>query len=213
MASTPAPKASFWDAFRSPRLALMLGFGFASGLPNPLTGSTLTAWLTTLDVDLTTIGLFGLVHVPYNVKFLWAPLVDRFHLPWLSHRRGWIVATQVVLLLAVGALGMLDPQRAPWMVAALAFGISFFSATQDIAVDAYRTELLPAAQRASGTAIFVAAYRGALIVAGAVALIASDHVSWRVVYFGLAALMLVGIGTTLIAPPPEIGIFWMTCQP
>lgn len=202
----PSPrKPSFFDAFTSPRLALMVGLGFASGLPNPLTGSTLSAWLATLHVDVATIGLFSLVHLPYNFKFLWAPLLDRFALP-LGRRRGWMLLTQVIILVGVGVMATLDPVHAPWMVAGMAFAISFVSATQDVAVDAYRTDLLPAEQRASGTAIFVAAYRGALIVAGAVALVLSEWLSWEVVYLFLAALMAVGILTTLIAPTPDTGI-------
>ena len=195
-------RPSFWDAFRDPRLALMLGFGFASGLPNPLTGSTLTAWLGSLEVDLTTIGLFAAVHLPYNFKFVWAPLLDRFRLPFLGRRRGWMLLTQLVLVVGVGALGSLDPRSAPFAVALLAFGAAFASASQDIVIDAYRTELLPAAERASGTALFVAAYRVALIAAGAGALILSDRVSWTVVYWLLAALMGVGVVTTLLAPAP-----------
>lgn len=200
-----ARKPSFFDAFTSPRLALMVGLGFASGLPDPLTGSTLSAWLATLHVDVATIGLFSLVHLPYNLKFLWAPLLDRFALP-LGRRRGWMLLTQVLILVGVGVMATLDPVHAPAMVAAMALAICVVSATQNIAVDAYRTEILPAEQRASGTAIFVASYRGAMIVAGAVALVLSEWISWGKVYLFLAALMSIGVITTLIAPTPETGI-------
>ncbi len=196
-------RGSFWDAFRNPQLALMIGLGFSSGLPNPLVGDTLSAWLDDVGVSLAVVGLFGFVHLPYNLKFLWAPLFDRFELPFLSRRRGWMVVSQVVLLIAVGVMGSLDPTTGPWAVAALAFLIGFGGASQDIAVDAYRTELLPEEQRASGVAIFVAAYRIALIVAGSLALVLADTLSWTVVFWVLASLMLVGIGTTLIGSKPD----------
>ncbi|MEQ8457306.1 MAG: AmpG family muropeptide MFS transporter [Sandaracinaceae bacterium] len=202
--SQPGKKPSFWDAFRDPRLALMIGLGFSSGLPNPLTGSTMTAWLATYQVDMATIGLFGLVHLPFNFKFVWAPVMDRFSLFWGGRRRGWMLLTQLVILVSVGVMGSFDPAAAPWMVAGLAFWTAFFSASQDIAIDAYRTDLLPKEERASGTAIFVAAYRGALIAAGAGALILSDYVPWSTVYWILAGLMGVGILTTLLSPEAEV---------
>lgn len=198
-----AHQRSFFDAFGDRRLALMLGFGFAAGLPNPLTSSSLTAWLSAVEVDLTTIGLFAFVRLPYNLKFLWAPLLDRYALPFLSRRRGWILLSQVLLIVTIGVMGSLDPRRAPWVLAAMAFVVTFLGASQDIATDAYRTDYLPEEQRASGTAIYVAAYRGALIVAGAGALVLSDHLSWNAIYWILAALMSLGIVTTLIAAPPS----------
>ena len=203
-AESERAKPSFWAAFSSPRLALMLGFGFAAGLPNPLTGSTLTAWLDSTGADLTVIGLFAYVRVPYNIKFLWAPLLDRYRLPFLSRRRGWIALTQLALVVTIGVMGTLDPRNAPWLVAAMAMAVAFSSASQDIVSDAYRTDLLHPEHRASGTAIFVAAYRGALIAAGAGALVLSDHVSWTVVYAVMAALILVSSVVTFIAPPPDV---------
>ncbi len=199
-AVTRAP--SFWDAFRSPRLALMIGLGFAAGLPNPLSGSTLSAWLASEHVSLTTIGFAAAFALPYNFKFLWAPLLDRFVPPMLGRRRGWMLIAQIALVVSIAAMGTLDPRsQLPW-IGVLALVTAFFSASQDIAVDAYRTDVLPSEQRASGTAIFVASYRGALIVAGGVALVLSDLMPWRNVYFVLAGLMAVGIITTFIAPPP-----------
>jgi PAT family beta-lactamase induction signal transducer AmpG len=198
--AAPPARASFWDAFRSPRLALMLGIGFASGLPNPLTGSTMTAWLASEDVTLAMIGFASIFQLPYNLKFLWAPLLDRYGIPGLGRRRGWMLTTQIALVLSIGALGSFDPGSALTGVGVLAVVTAFLSATQDVAADAYRTDILPAAQRASGTAIFVAAYRGALIVAGAVALFLSDLLPWSIVYWIFAAAMGVGIVTSLIAP-------------
>lgn len=179
----------------------MVGLGFASGLPNPLSGDTLKAWLSTMDVSLGAIGLYSLVHLPYNLKFVWAPIFDRYRLPFLSRRRDWMIVAQLAVLVAVGVLGSLDPVRGPFWVALLAVVVAFFSASQDISIDAYRTDLLPPAERASGTAIFVAMYRVALIVSSAGALILADHLPWSTVYWILAGLMGVGVLTTLLAPP------------
>ncbi|MBK8479720.1 MAG: MFS transporter [Proteobacteria bacterium] len=189
------------EPYRSWRVAAMLPLGFASGLPNPLTGATLTAWLRSAGVDLTTIGALALVSLPYNLKFLWAPLLDRFDLPWLGRRRGWMAALQLGLLLAIAALGMGDPRRAPLALALLALLTASLSASFDVVVDAYRTDALVAAEHAAGTALFVTGYRLALIVAGAGALILSDHLSWSVVYAALAALTAVGMLCAVLAPP------------
>jgi len=199
-----AKQGSFWDAFRDPKLALMLGFGFASGLPNPLAGDTLSAWFDDVGVELSAVAFYvGLVHLPYNLKFVWASVFDRWAPPWLGRRRSWIVIAQVALLALIGVMGSLDPTRRPVLVAVLAIVVAFSAASQDIVVDAYRTELLPEAQRASGTAIFVAAYRVALIVAGSLALILADQLPWSVVFWVLASLMGVGLLTTLLAPPVD----------
>lgn len=194
--------ARFRDAFRSWRVAVMIPLGFASGLPNPLTGSTLNAWMEATGVSLTTIGIFSLVGLPYNFKFLWAPLVDRFALPWLGRRRGWMLVTQIALLVAVGVLGTLEPRAAPVALASMAFVVTFLSASQDIVSDAYRTDTLHPEERGSGTAVFVTGYRIALIASGAGALTLSDYVSWKAVYWLMAALMLVGVTGTLLAPTP-----------
>ncbi|MBX3269764.1 MAG: AmpG family muropeptide MFS transporter [Sandaracinaceae bacterium] len=200
-----AKPASFWDAFRDPKLALMLGLGFASGLPNPLAGDTLSAWFDDVGVPLASVAFFGgLVHLPYNLKFVWASVFDRFWPPFLSRRRSWLLVCQVALLVLIGALGALDPSKGPALVAGLALVVAFTAASQDIVADAYRTELLSAEQRASGVAIFVMAYRVALIVTGSLALIVADHVSWTVAFGMLAALMSVGVVTTLIAPPVAV---------
>ena len=200
-----AKKGSFWDAFRDPKLALMLGFGFASGLPNPLAGDTLSAWFDDAGMDLAAIGFFGgLVHLPYNLKFVWASVFDRFWPPFLSRRRSWLLVFQVALLVLIGVMGSFDPSTRPTLVAALAILVTFTAASQDIVTDAYRTELLPEAERASGVAIFVAAYRVALIVAGSLALILADQLPWSVVFWILGGLMSIGILCTLLAPPVEV---------
>ncbi|MDH5493257.1 MAG: MFS transporter, partial [Myxococcales bacterium] len=151
----------------------------------------------------TTIGLFGLVAIPLRLKFIWAPFLDRYRLPWLGRRRGWMLLSQLLLFATILILGSLSPRRMPWAIAVVAFLLAFLQASQDIVADAYRTDVLPEAQRASGTAVFVAAYRGALIVAGAGALILSDLLPWAQVYWILGALMGVGVLGTLIAPAPD----------
>lgn len=190
-----------FEPYRSWRVAAMLALGFASGLPSPLTGATLSAWLRSAGVSLTSIGALALLSLPYNLKFLWAPVLDRFDLPWLGRRRGWMVVLQLALLLAIAALGSADPRRAPLVLALLALVTASLSASFDVVADAYRTEALAPAQHAAGTAVFVTGYRLALIVAGAGALILSDHLSWSVVYGALAALTAVGMVCAALAPP------------
>lgn len=201
--SEPIRKPSFWDAFRSPRLALMIGLGFASGLPNPLTSSTLTAWLETQGLSIEMIGATSILALPYNLKVFWAPLLDRFRIPYLGRRRGWMLLAQLCLAVCIAALGSVDPRTGLYAVFFIAIGIAFFSASQDVVSDAYRTDLLPPEQRASGTAIFVASYRAAMIVASAVALFVADLTSWSFTFWVMAALMSVGILTTLVAPTPD----------
>ncbi|HJL19375.1 MAG TPA: AmpG family muropeptide MFS transporter [Sandaracinaceae bacterium LLY-WYZ-13_1] len=199
----PAPRRpSFWDAFRDPRLALMVGLGFSSGLPSPVNGTTLGAWLDDAGVSLAAIGLFAWVQFPANFKFVWAPLLDRFRLPFLGRRRGWALLTQLLLLGSIGLMGSLAPDSQLFWIAVVAVWVAFLGASQDIVLDAYRTDLLPAEERASGTAIWVAAYRGALIVATSGALLLGTIMPWSSVYWVLAALILVGIGSTLLAPSP-----------
>ncbi|HZU53651.1 MAG TPA: hypothetical protein VFF77_07125, partial [Holophagaceae bacterium] len=148
--------------------------GFGSGLPLILTDSTLKAWLKDAHVDLATIGFFALVQLPYNLKFLWAPFLDRFQLPFLGRRRGWLLITQALLaaLLAVMAFG--DPGGRLSLIAGLALGLAFVSASQDTVTDAWRTEILPLHQQAMGTAAHVTAYRIGILAAGAGALVLAD---------------------------------------
>jgi PAT family beta-lactamase induction signal transducer AmpG len=184
-------------------MAAMLLLGFASGLPLPLTGGTLQAWLTVAGVDLKTIGIFSLVGVPYTIKFLWSPLMDRFVPRWLGRRRGWIFPIQLVLLCGIALMGFLTPTYAPYALGALAFLVAFTSASQDIVIDAYRTDVLREKERGIGAATFVLGYRIAMIVAGALALIMSDYIGWRNTYLIMATIMVVGILGTFIGPEPE----------
>ena len=185
------------------RVGVVALLGFSSGLPLALTGGTLQAWMTVEGVDLSTIGIFTLVGIPYTIKFLWSPLLDRFILPFLGRRRGWILIFQLVLMGLIFALGLSSPKNMPWIVAGLAALIAFSSASQDIVVDAYRTDVLEERERGFGAAIFVTGYRIAMLVSGALALILSEFWGWRVTYFFMAGLLTIGIAATLLGPEPE----------
>lgn len=197
------PKPSLLQVLTSPRVWLLVALGFSSGLPILLIGSTLSAWMKNEGVDLKTIGLFALVGSPYSLKFVWAPLMDRYALPFLGRRRGWMLLTQLGLAAAISAMGLVTPGQAPLLVAALAFVVSFLSASQDVVADAWRTDTLPEAERGLGTATFVTGYRIGMLAAGALALSLSELIGWQRTYFSMAALMSVGVLATLLAPEPQ----------
>jgi len=187
------------EVFRSRRLAVILALGFSSGLPIALTGGTLQAWMTVEGVDLSTIGAFTLVGLPYVWKFLWAPAMDRFVPPFLGRRRGWLVLTQLALVLGIVALAFQSPRSDLALVAWLALFVAFASASQDIVVDAYRTDVVTREQRGIAGALGVAGYRIAMLVSGALALVlvggsgVIPALGWRNTYLLLAALMGVGV--------------------
>ncbi len=184
------------------RLAAILLLGFASGLPLALTGQAMQAWLTIDGIDLATIGFFGLVGIPYTFKFLWAPLMDRFEPPWLGRRRGWLVLTQLALAALLWWMSTLSPAAAPAGFALAAALVAFLSASQDVVVDAYRTDLLPEEERGLGASVHVFAYRLAMILSGGIALIwAGQWQSWPRVYETMAAVMLVCSVLSLLALP------------
>jgi PAT family beta-lactamase induction signal transducer AmpG len=200
-----------------PRVLIVMFLGFSSGLPLALSGSTLLVWMRETGVDLGTIGLFALVGTPYTLKFLWAPLVDALNVPLLSRRlgrrRGWLVFSQLLLMAAIVCLGTLDPAAAPFAVALGALLVAAASATQDIVIDAFRVETLREEEQAAGMASFVAAYRvgmlastaGALfLVSGFEALGLAKNAAWTAGYITMAALVLVGIATTLVATEPAL---------
>jgi PAT family beta-lactamase induction signal transducer AmpG len=182
------------------RMLLCLLIGFSCGLPMWVTISLLQAWLHDKGVSLREIGLFSLTGLPYTWKFLWAPLLDRYSPPFLGRRRGWALSMQVALMLCIGVFGFLDPARSPGNVAALAVAVAFFSATQDVVLDAYRRELLPDHELGLGTAMYVNAYRIASLVPGSLALILADHLDWSQVYLVVAGFMLVGVLVSVFAP-------------
>lgn len=175
--------------------------GVASGLPLLLTGPTLQAWMKQAGVELSTIGLLALVGLPYTLKFLWSPLVDRFALP-PGRRRGWILASQGGIALLLTAMAFADPAGHTRWVATLALGVALASATQDIAVDAYRTEVLAPRWHGLGTSLHIFGYRAGMIAAGAGALVVADHAGWRVAYLLMAALLLPGMAAAYFAPEP-----------
>lgn len=187
--------------FTNFRMFLMLLLGFSSGLPIALAISTLQAWVASEGLNIKTIGLFSLVQLPYQLKFLWSPLMDRIVPPFLGRRRGWMLITQLALVVVIVAMGFCDPKSALEPLAILAVCLAFFSASQDIVIDAYRAEILSAQERGSGAAISVLGYRLAMLTSGALALILADHLPWRVVYGIMAATLSIGIFATLIAPP------------
>jgi MFS transporter, PAT family, beta-lactamase induction signal transducer AmpG len=205
-----ADSPSYFALLRNRRLLAVSLLGFSSGLPLALTGTTLQAWMTSEKVDLSVIGLFSLVGAPYALKFLWAPLLDRFAFPslgmGLGRRRSWIFATQIGLMLAILGLGFVKPAELPVMTALVALIVSFLSASQDIVIDAYRTDVLPLAEMGPGAALHIAGYRIAMLVSGALALYLSDHMSWLLVYSAMALMLIVGLIATLIAPEPAASI-------
>ncbi len=186
------------------RLAVMLFLGFASGLPLALSGALLQAWLSTEGVDIKTIGIFSLVMMPYTWKFLWSPLMDRFVPPILGRRRGWMLLTQAALVLAIAAMAFGDPTGDPAVIAIIATVIAFLSASQDIAFDAYRTDVLRAAERGTGAALSVAGYRVGMLTSGGLALIFADWLGFRGAYLVMAGAMGIGLLTTLLSPEPEV---------
>jgi MFS transporter, PAT family, beta-lactamase induction signal transducer AmpG len=186
------------------RLLVILLMGFASGLPLLLTLSTLTFWLAKVGVDRTTIGLFASVGIPYSFKFAWAPLLDQIRPPFLGRRRGWAIIIQLCLAASIVAMGFTDPSVNAWWTAVAAIVVAFFSASQDIVIDAYRIEILPEEEQGAGAAATQIGYRFGLLAAGAGALAASDFIAWHWVFIMLAALVGVGMFAFLIAPEPEV---------
>lgn len=186
------------------RIGIMLPLGFASGLPLALTAGTLQGWLTHAHLDLNTIGTFTLVGLPYTVKFLWAPLMDRITLPWLGRRRGWMLLMQIAVAIGLALMGIVGPEQHPEWLGAIAVGVAFLSASLDIVFDAYRTDVLLPPERGFGAAVWVNGYRLALLVASSGALILADQIGWRETYLVLAGLMGAGVATVLLSPEPKI---------
>ena len=195
--------------YRDRRVASLFFFGFSSGLPLALTGATLAAWFTQSGATLTEIGFVSLVGIAYALKFLWSPLVDRLPVPVLcrvfGRRRGWMMASQLLLVGALAALAMTDPETAGGWTVIFAVCVAFASATQDIAIDAYRTEVLAEEKLGAGAAMLVFGYRVAMLVSGGGTLIIAGLASWGWAYGAMAALMAVGISATLLNPEPEAG--------
>jgi len=208
------PAAGSWNdwrrtygAYLNRRILIVLLMGVSSGLPLLLTLSTLSYWLAKAGVDKTTIGLFALVGVPYSFKFVWAPAIDHLPLPVLSRlfgrRRGWLFLLQALLAIAIFVMGMTDPKTAPIAVAIAALAVAFFSASQDIVIDAYRIEILREEEQGAGAAVTQAGYRLGLILAGAGAIALSDFVGWAAIFALLAAIIVLGMVVVVLAPEPK----------
>ena len=215
--ASPAPSwRDGWTVYLQPRVLIVMMLGFSSGLPLALSGSTLLVWMRESGVDLGTIGLFALVGTPYTLKFIWAPLVDALHVPLFTRafgrRRGWLVFSQLLLIGAILLLALTDPARSPLFVALGALLVAAMSSTQDIVVDAFRVESLSESEQAAGMAAYVAAYRIGLLIstAGVLFLVSAfegtgigRHAAWMWGYVAMAALVLIGTVTALLATEPD----------
>ena len=198
---TPPPPPP-WSVF-SPRVILLAVLGFSSGLPLALVGHTLSAWMTDAHVDLTTVGLFSAVTLPYSIKFLWAPAVDHVPPPFLGRRRGWALVFQAGLVAALLWMASTDPVAEAFALAVAAVCVAGFSASQDIVLDAYRTDVLAPAERAAGSATFVTGYRVGMLASGSLAMVLADQTSWSNVYRIMAVFVAIGAVAVLVAPEPE----------
>ena len=196
--NTPIKKALF-----NKHMLICIFTGFSSGLPLYILIALLPAWLRSEGVDLKVIGLFALIQLPFTWKFLWAPLFDRYSPP-MGRRRGWLIISQLALLLSIPAFGVLYPKIDLWTIAYLATVIAFFSASQDIVLDAYRRELLLDSELGIGNAIHVNAYKIAGLIPGSLSLILADHLPWNSVFLITALFMLPGIIMTILVKEPAL---------
>jgi MFS transporter, PAT family, beta-lactamase induction signal transducer AmpG len=208
--------SSYLAVFNSRKMVAILLLGFASGLPYALADDAFRAWLTKTGFDVKTIGWLSLVGLPYSLKFLWSPLIDRFRLPWLGRRRGWILATQIGLMFAIlglasqmGVIGGLDAagrDNALRSIAITAVAIVFLSATQDIAIDAHRSDLLGKLEVGAGVSVASLGYRVALLLTGWIAFVLADRIGWAAVYSVMAVCLGIGIVGTFIAPNAKVNL-------
>ena len=185
------------EALLNQRILICVFTGFTSGLPLYVLIQLVPAWLRVEGVGLAEIGFFALVGFPYTWKFIWSPVMDRYTLPFLGRRRGWMLVTQLALLASIASMGFIKPELSIWTVAYLAAAVAFFSASQDIVLDAYRRELLPDAELGIGNAVHVQTYRLAGLIPGSLALILADHLPWHTVFTIVALFMGVGLILTL----------------
>jgi len=183
------------------RMLTIALLGFSSGLPLALTGSTLQAWYTVSGASIVAIGMLSLVGQPYALKFLWAPFLDRFIPPALGRRRGWIAIAQLTLVVALVIMALNNPNSHPTFLMVLALVVAFLSATQDIAIDAYRTDLLMPREWGLGAALNSGGYRIAMLVSGGMAMVLADHIGWQLTYFLMAGLVGLNVVVTYFAPP------------
>ncbi|PPC77977.1 AmpG family muropeptide MFS transporter [Pokkaliibacter plantistimulans] len=196
------PSPAFWQSIFNRRTLICVFTGFASGMPLYVLFQLLPAFLSKQGVSIKEIGLFALVTFPYTWKFIWSPLMDRFTPLPLGRRRSWMLLTQLALLVSIATLGFLDATRSIGMVAFVAWLVAFFSASQDIVLDAYRRELLPDSELGWGNSVHVQAYRISGLVPGALGLILADHLPWQQVFPIIAAFMLIGVAMSLFVHEP-----------
>jgi PAT family beta-lactamase induction signal transducer AmpG len=195
---------TIWQQLFTRRMLICVFTGFASGLPLYLLLNLVPAWLRTEHIDLKVIGAFALIQFPYTWKFLWSPLLDRYAVPILGRRRGWMLLTQAALLVVIASLGGFSPQNDLPMIVLLATLLAFLSATLDIALDAYRRELLFDNELGLGNAVHVNAYRISGLIPGSLALILADHLPWDMVFMITALFMLPGMVMTLLVNEPLV---------
>lgn len=188
--------------YLSRKKLVALSMGFTCGLPLLLTIGLLQAWLKDSGVNLGTIGLVSLLQIPYIWKFIWAPIFDRFTLPFLGRRRGWLLVAQVCVIASIALIGFSDPVNTPWLLVTAAVLTAFFSASQDIVVDAYRREDLNDQELGMGSSMYIMGYRIGMLLSSGIGLILADYMSFNMVYLIMAAFMLIGVITTLVTPEP-----------
>lgn len=196
------PQKHWYQQLFTRRMLICVFTGFSSGLPLYLLLNLVPAWLKTEQIDLKAIGLLSLVQFPYTWKFIWSPLIDRYPIFNLGRRRGWMLLSQLALIIAIASLGFFSPQTSLWTIAYLAFGVAFFSASQDIVLDAYRREILSDQELGLGNSVHVNAYRIAGLVPGSLSLILADHLPWHWVFPITALFMLPGLMLTLMCKEP-----------
>jgi PAT family beta-lactamase induction signal transducer AmpG len=201
--TTRSEQTSIYRVFFSGRMLVAFFMGFYGGMPLLLTGSVLQAWMKESGVDLTTIGLFALVGLPYTFKFLWAPIFDRYRLPWAGRRRGWLILAQALLAAAIAGLAFSKPAESPWLLAGLALLVTFFSASQDTLIDAYRRESLGEGEQGLGASLYVNGYRLGMLLASGGGLILADWIGFRSVYLVMGGILLSGILVSWLSPEPE----------
>lgn len=197
------PRPAWLEALLNRRMLICIVTGFSSGLPLYLLLNLLPAWLKTEGLSLKLIGAFALIQFPYTWKFLWSPFLDRYALPLLGRRRGWMLLTQALLVGAIAALGQLSPKEQVGLIIVLTTTVAFLSATQDIVLDAFRRELLPEIELGLGNAMHVNAYRVAGLVPGSLSLILADHLPWTQVFLITALFMLPGAAMSLMVGEPK----------
>ncbi|WP_444916330.1 AmpG family muropeptide MFS transporter [Microbulbifer sp. JMSA003] len=191
------------EAVFNRRMLICIGTGFSSGMPLFVLIQLVPAWLRTEGVDLATIGIFALLGLPYTWKFIWSPLMERYAFPMLGRRRGWMLVMQLLLIISIGVLGMFSPQFDIWSIAAICFAVAFFSASQDIVLDAFRREILPDQELGLGNSFHANAYRISGLIPGSLSLILSDHLAWDQVFMITAAFMLIAVFMTLMVAEPD----------